>query len=111
VAYLEQYAYGSIDKHAPLRSRRTRNRKSPWITNELRHQMFHRDYLKKKAISSRDPENWNQYRQTKKYINNEIKKTKQDYYKNNLDFNKDNLKKLGKLLMNCALKMYVNPID
>jgi hypothetical protein len=25
----------SIDKHAPLRSRRTRNRKSPWITNEL----------------------------------------------------------------------------
>jgi hypothetical protein len=33
----------SIDKHAPLRSRRTRNRKSPWITNELRHQMFHRD--------------------------------------------------------------------
>jgi hypothetical protein len=45
----------SIDKHAPLRSRRTRNRKPPWITNEIRHQMFHRDYLKKKAISSRDP--------------------------------------------------------
>ena len=63
----------SIDKHAPLRSRRTRNRKSPWFTNELRHQMFHRDYLKKKAISSSDPENWNQYRKTKNYINNEIK--------------------------------------
>ena len=44
---------GNIDKNAPLRSRRTRNRKSPWIINELRHQMFHRDYLKKKAISSR----------------------------------------------------------
>jgi hypothetical protein len=55
----------SIDKHAPLTSRRTRNRKSPWITNELRHQIFHSDYLKKKAISSRDPENWNQYRQQK----------------------------------------------
>ena len=51
--------------------------------------MFHRDYLKKKAISSRDPENWNQYRQTKNYIN-EIKKTKQAYYKNYLDLNKGN---------------------
>jgi hypothetical protein len=58
--------------------------------------MFHRDYLKKKAISSKVPENWNQYRQTKKYINNEIKKTKQAYYKNNLDLNKGNLKNLGK---------------
>ena len=90
----------SIDKHAPLRSRRTGNRKSPRITNELRHQMFHTDYLKKNVISSRDPKNWNQYRQTKNYINNEIKKTKQAYYKNNLDLNKGNLKKLEKLLMN-----------
>ena len=49
-------------------------------------------------MSSRDPKNWNQYRQN--YINNEIKKTKQAYYKNNLDLNKGNLKNLGKLLIN-----------
>ena len=94
----------SIDKHAPLRSRRTRNRKSPWITNELRHRMFHRDYLKKKAISSRDPQIWYQYRQTKNYINNEIKKTKQAYYKNNLDLKKGNLKKTWKIVNELSSK-------
>jgi hypothetical protein len=60
--------------------------------------MFHRDYLKKKAISSRDPQIWYQYRQTKNYINNEIKKTKQAYYKNNLDLKKGNLKKTWKIV-------------
>ena len=104
MAYLEKYADGSIDKHAPLRSRRTRNRKSTWITNELRQQMFHRDYLKKKAISSRDPQIWYQYRQTKNYINNEIKKTKQAYYKNNLDLKKGNLKKTWKIVNELSSK-------
>ena len=60
--------------------------------------MFHTGYLKKKYILSRDPEIWNQYRQTKNYINNEIKKTKQSYYKNNLDLNKGNLKNTWKIV-------------
>ena len=41
----------TIDEHAPFRLRRVRNRKSPWITNDLRRQIFNRDYLKKKAVS------------------------------------------------------------
>ena len=51
----------SIDKHAPLKARRVRNRKCGWITNDLRHQIFNRDYLKKKAITTNDPEIWYQY--------------------------------------------------
>ena len=45
----------TVDKHVPLRSRRIRNRKSLWVTNDLRRQIFNRDYLKKKAISTNDP--------------------------------------------------------
>ena len=52
---LEMHANG-IDEHAPLRLRRISNRKSPWITNDLRRQIFNRDYLKKKALSINDPE-------------------------------------------------------
>ena len=55
-----------IDKHAPLRSRRISNRKSPWITNDLRREIFNRDYLKKKAVSSNNPDAWDQYRQIRK---------------------------------------------
>jgi hypothetical protein len=43
------------NKHAQLRSRRIRNRKSPWITKDLRRQIFNGDYLKKKAVTSNDP--------------------------------------------------------
>lgn len=35
----------SIDKHAPLKSKRTGNRKSPWITEHLRREKHKRDVL------------------------------------------------------------------
>ena len=63
-----------IDKHAPLRSRRISNRKSPWITKDLRRQIFKRDYLKKKAVSLNNPVAWDQYRQARNQTNNAIKK-------------------------------------
>ena len=37
----------TIDEYAPLRSRRVKNRKSPWIPNELRQKIRYRDCLKK----------------------------------------------------------------
>ena len=46
----------AIDKHVPLRSRRVKNRKSPWKTKELRQKIGHRDSLKKKANLSNDPQ-------------------------------------------------------
>ncbi len=83
----------SIDKHAPLRSRRVKNRKSPWITKELRQKMRHRDSLKKKANLSNDPQIWQQYKQTRNRINNEIKEVKRNYFTNNLDLHKGDMKK------------------
>jgi hypothetical protein len=34
----------TIEMHAPLRYRRTRKRKSPWITNELKRRIYNREY-------------------------------------------------------------------
>ena len=83
----------TIDEHAPLRSRRISNRKSPWITNDLRRQIFNRDYLKKKAVSINDPEAWDQYRQARNQTNNAIKKAKRTYFTENLDLHRGNMKK------------------
>ena len=33
------------------------SKRSPWVTHELKHLMFNGDYLKKRAISSKDPKN------------------------------------------------------
>ena len=64
----------TVDKYAPLKSRRSSNRKSLWVTNELRRQIFNRDYLKKKAISTNDPEAWCHNRKARNQTNNAIKK-------------------------------------
>ena len=37
-----------IDKHAPLNTKRIRNNRSPWITNELLREIYKRDFLKRK---------------------------------------------------------------
>ena len=37
-----------IDKHAPFRTKRVKNKRSPWITNELLREIHKRDFLKRK---------------------------------------------------------------
>jgi len=44
----------SIDKYAPLKSKRAGNKTSPWITDQLRHEMHKRDFLKKKVTLEGD---------------------------------------------------------
>ena len=61
------------NRHAPLRTKRTRSSKSPWITTVLKKRMNFRDRLKKKAIKTGDPSVWNQFRKTKTQVNREIK--------------------------------------
>ena len=95
----------AIDKHASLRSRRVKNRKSPWITKELRQKIRrHRDSLKKKANLFNDPQIWQQYKQTGNRINNEIKEVKRNYFTNNLDLHKGDMKKTWKLINELSSK-------
>ena len=82
-----------IDRHAPLRTRRVSSKRSPCVTNELKHLMFNRDYLKKRAISSKDPEKWCEYRRARNQVNNEIKKAKRFYFTKNLDIHKGDMKR------------------
>ena len=41
------------DKHAPLRTRKVRSKHAPWLTNEIKKQMNHRDHLKQKATQTK----------------------------------------------------------
>ena len=53
---------GVIDKHAPFKTKRVKNKRSPWITNELLCEIHKRDFLKKKAASTNDPLIWTQFK-------------------------------------------------
>ena len=70
------------DRHAPMKTKRTRNSKSAWITTILKKRMNYRDRLKRKAIKTNDPSVWNQFRSMRNQVNRDINTAKQDYYKN-----------------------------
>jgi len=71
----------SIDKHVQLKSKRVGNKKSLWITDQLRHEMPKRKFLKKKAALDGNPLTWDQYKCSRNHTNNEInRKAKRKYF-------------------------------
>ena len=78
------------DKHAPFRTKRVKNKRSPWITNELLREIHKRDFLKKKAASTNDPSIWKQFKDARNKANNSVKKAKRKYL---LDANKSDPRK------------------
>lgn len=70
------------EKHAPMKTKRTRDSKSPWTTTSLKKRMNFRDNLNKKAIKTKDPFIWNQFRMVKNQVNWEVNSAKKAYYEN-----------------------------
>ena len=87
-----------MDKHAPLKSKRIRNKRSPWITSELLLRMRRRDVLKKKAISTNDHAMWQQFKRTRNQVNNATKRAKKRYFSENLKTSKGNPRKTWDLI-------------
>ena len=65
-----------------MKTERTHPTKSPWITTSFKKQMNFRDWLKNKAIKTKDAFIWNQFRKVKNQVNQEIKSAKKAYYNN-----------------------------
>ena len=82
-----------VNIHAPLRTRRTRTNKAPWINSELKKGMRDRDAAKRKAITSNDPHDWKRYKKLRNIINNDIKISKASYYSNAFIQSKGNPRK------------------
>ncbi|CAB3992510.1 Hypothetical predicted protein [Paramuricea clavata] len=70
------------DIHAPKRSRKIRNRHSPWLTPELKKLMFERDRLKRIASKHDTEHNWSKYRSARNNVNRCIQDAKAAYYHN-----------------------------
>ena len=87
-----------IDKHAPLKTKRIRNKRSPWITNELLCEIYIRDFLKKKATSTNDPLIWKEFKGARNKVNNSIKKAKPKYFSEKLDASKCNPRKTWRVI-------------
>ena len=82
--------------HAPVKKRRVRNSKAPWLTPEIKRLMWERDKIKQIATVTGDQLKWAEYRRLKNRVNHSIKASKKNYYHS---YFKDNVGK-GKATWN-----------
>ena len=80
------------NQHAPLKKKRVRNKKAPWLTDDVIRLMRERDILKKKAIKSGDKEDWSRFRTLKNKVNYEIKHSKKSFISESIQRSGNNTK-------------------
>ena len=86
------------NKHAPIHVRRLKIRNNPWITKEIVKLMYQRDFCKDKAAKFNDDEAWEEYKVLRNKITKLIKKGKRKYATDKINENKNDPKKLWKVL-------------
>ena len=83
----------------------------PWLTNEIKTMSYHRDYLKKKAISLKSATFHESYKRCRNQVNRVIKEEKANYYKSKLQNSnntKDCWKVINELLNKQLIQMHAN---
>ena len=74
-----------VDKHAPCRTRRIRNKPSPWLNPNIKQLMFKRDWLKRKATKTGMLEDWSAYRTSRNLVNKEVRLAKKRFYQSRIN--------------------------
>ena len=67
-------------KKSPIKKKRVRNSKAPWLTPEIKRLMWERDKTKRIATITNDQLKWTEYRRLKNRVNHSIKASKKAYY-------------------------------
>ena len=87
-----------LNKHAPRRVIKVRNKPAPWLNSEIKKEMFKRDSLKKKAIKSGSQNDWLTFKKAKNAVNYSIRCAKSVYYRHKLNENVGDQKTTWKVL-------------
>ena len=67
------------DIHALSHCRKLKNRCNPWFDNDILEMIYHRDYVKRKAISCNDAALWQTYRSLRNMITSTIRRKNKLY--------------------------------
>ncbi len=73
------------DMHAPLVIRTVRSEHVPylpWLTSEIKAKMYHRDFVKKKAVKTGSIHFHNAYKKARNNLSKLVKDIKANYYNN-----------------------------
>ena len=93
-----------VEKHAPLRTKRVKASKAPWISSHLKGEMHKRDILKIKAIRSNDTSDWLIFKKMRNSVNQNIVRAKENYFTRAFFENKCNSKKTWNIINDLTSK-------
>ena len=92
----------------PIRTRRTKLSNLPWINSALENGMRCRDAAKKKAIRTKNPYDWANYKKLRNKTNNKVKITKAFYYHNSFIQSEGNSRRSWKTINNLMSRRRFN---
>ena len=98
-----------VDRHTPLRTKRVKGSKSPWITADLKQRIRERDILKIKATQSKNLHDWSIFKASRNSVNNEIIQAKEIYYRRTFSENENNLEKTWYIINEITSRKQSNP--
>ena len=83
----------TVDIMCPLKQYKVAKAKEPWVTNEILELIKDKDRMLRRAKKSNDENDWNLARQARNNTNFQIRQTKANFVKDNLEQNQNNSKK------------------
>ena len=70
----------TLNRHAPIRYKRTRRNSVPWITPRIKDLMRNRDYHKKRAIKYASQTHWESFKKLRNEVNIQMRNAKSKFF-------------------------------
>ena len=102
--YFLNKIYDVINIMCPLKEFHIKNKKDPWITNEILESIRDKDVLLRRAKITNNIGDWEIARQARNRVNMNIKNVKADFIKDNLDQHQSDSKRFWKDIQNILPK-------
>ncbi|XP_055768112.1 uncharacterized protein LOC129843422 [Salvelinus fontinalis] len=80
-SFFKSYFLTILDKHAPFKKCRTKNRYSPWFTPDLTALDQHKNILWRTAIASKSPRDMQLFREVRNQYTQSVRKAKASFFK------------------------------
>ena len=84
--------------HAPQMTLKVRSEYAPWITENIKRHIYHRDFLKKKAVKTGSFNLHDAYKRARNDLNRLIEKTKTEYFTSIINNTAKNPKEMWKTI-------------
>jgi hypothetical protein len=101
LSILNDALLSTLQTHAPVKTIRVRNRPCPYITQNIKDLIAHRDQLHRKFKFSRDVGDWMTYKNARQLVKIALKNSEKEYVRGEVLAHKNNTTSLWKIINRC----------